>query len=192
EEAREQARQQASQQHGALQAIAFLQADAEYLPMGESTCDRVLAAHMLYHVPDQVLALREMRRVLRPGARVILTTMTAEESRLHAIHCQAAQQLGYTPTPGPAARFSLDDLPLVRSVFPSAERHVLEDAFRFPMPEAALQYYLSGPVDRIEEWRDEHHRARLLPLVHEKIESIIRQEGVFRDPKSAGCFVAEI
>ncbi|HEV2121478.1 MAG TPA: methyltransferase domain-containing protein [Chloroflexota bacterium] len=138
QEARQRITDPARQPHGTGQVVSFLQADAEQLPLQDTACDRVLAAHMLYHVPDQRQALREMRRVLRPGGRLVLTTMAAAESRLHAIHCQAALELGYSPAPGPAARFSLDDLPLVWSVFPGAERHVFEDAFRFPTADAAL------------------------------------------------------
>ncbi len=46
-------------------AIGSVRADAQALPFGDAVCERVLAAQMLYHVPDPERALREMRRVLR-------------------------------------------------------------------------------------------------------------------------------
>lgn len=60
------------------------QADAQALPFGDLTFDRGLAAHMLYHVPDRVAALRELRRVVRGGGRVVLATNAAVYlDRLH-------------------------------------------------------------------------------------------------------------
>ncbi len=49
-------------------------ADAQYLPFRRGTFDVVLAAHMLYHVPDQCRAVAEMRRVLAPGGTCVVVT----------------------------------------------------------------------------------------------------------------------
>ncbi len=172
--------------------IPVLQAHAEALPVLDGTCDRVMANHMLYHVPDQVRALREMRRVLRPGGRVLLATNASDHMAwLHELHCQAAEALGFTPTPRVVNCFTLDDLPLVRSVFPAAERRILPNAFVFPSADGALRHYASGMIDAIRELPpDNSHRPKLLQLVEARIETIIKQEGVFRVPKDAGCFVA--
>ncbi|HEY65425.1 MAG TPA: methyltransferase domain-containing protein [Caldilineae bacterium] len=170
------------------------QADAQALPLPDVCCDRVMANHMLYHVPDQLRALREMRRVLRPDGRVILATNAADTNeRLARLHAEAAQSLGYRVTKAMSARFTLDDLPLVRKVFPNARVYVREDAFLFPDVDSALRYYASGMIDRIEELpADGSHRPRLLALMEERIREIIAREGIFRVPKSAGCFVAEV
>ena len=174
--------------------VQVAQADAQTLPFGHRAFDRVLAAHMLYHVEDRETALREMRRVLRAGGRVVLATNGAPFlARLDRLHREAANSLGYATTTGDGARFTLNDLELVRRVFPSAERHVLDNSLVFHDPEPALQYYASGMIDRIRD-RPENgsHRAHLLPLVRAGIEAIIAREGVFRDPKPAGCFVAVV
>jgi ubiquinone/menaquinone biosynthesis C-methylase UbiE len=49
-------------------------ADAEHLPFGDSSFDRVASNGVLHHTPDMPAALREIRRVLRPGgeARIIV------------------------------------------------------------------------------------------------------------------------
>src|SRR5687768_7666446 len=47
-------------------------ADAQALPVRDAGVDVVLAAHMLYHVPDVARALAEARRVLRPGGTALL------------------------------------------------------------------------------------------------------------------------
>jgi len=55
-------------------ALAFLEADAQKLPLDDASADVVIANHMLYHVPDRARALGEVRRVLRPGGRLIAGT----------------------------------------------------------------------------------------------------------------------
>jgi ubiquinone/menaquinone biosynthesis C-methylase UbiE len=152
----------------------YVQADAQALPLPECQFDRVMALHMLYHVADRELALAEMRRVLRPGGRLVLSTIGADTmQRLMALHEEAAITLGYSPTPA-AGRFTLDDLPLVQSVFPRAERHVVESALVFSTAEPALRFYETSRIDSIRDApEDGSHRARLLPLVRAKIERIV-------------------
>lgn len=171
-----------------------LRANAEQLPVREASCERVLANHMLYHVPDQFAALREMRRVLKPGGRVVLATNAADSMHaLAELHREAAESCGYTVPQVATLRFSLDDLPLVQAVFPYARRSVRDDALVFPSAEPALRYYASGPINAIEQRpaNDAHH-ARLLPFVAARIAAIIARDGVFRVPKRGGCFVAEV
>lgn len=169
--------------------------DAQRLPVRDASCDRIMANNMLYHVPDRLAALREFRRALNPGGRVVLATNARDTmARLWEVHRAAAERLGYAAAPlGVGDRFSLDDLPLIRAVFLDAERHVREDAFVFPDAEAALRYYATGPIDAIADPpADGGHRARLLPVVAEQIREIIAREGAFRVPKTSGCFVAVV
>jgi SAM-dependent methyltransferase len=49
--------------------FTFEVCDAQRLPFPDAAFDGVIANHMLYHVPDRVQALREVRRVLRTGGR---------------------------------------------------------------------------------------------------------------------------
>ena len=48
--------------------------DAERLPFEDATFDRVSSNGVLHHTPDMPAALREIRRVLKPGgeARIIV------------------------------------------------------------------------------------------------------------------------
>ncbi|MBV9787243.1 MAG: class I SAM-dependent methyltransferase [Chloroflexi bacterium] len=184
--------QQAQQQTLPVQSM---RAFAEALPLRDAACDRVMGNHMLYHVADQLAALREMRRVLKPSGRVILATNAADSGqRLIDVHLEIARTAGYTPLDERFDRgFSLNHLDLVREVFPNAERRIYHDAFLFPTPEPALAYYASGVIDMIAERpADGSHRARLMPLFEKRVQEIIEREGVFRVPKSSGCFVAEI
>ncbi len=50
----------------------LLQADVCDLPLRSATLDAVLSANLLEHVPDDVSALAELRRVLAPGGRAVV------------------------------------------------------------------------------------------------------------------------
>ena len=56
-------------------AFQFKEIDAQSIPVEEETFDAVIANHMLYHVPDKVKALTEIKRVLKSGGRFVATTV---------------------------------------------------------------------------------------------------------------------
>jgi ubiquinone/menaquinone biosynthesis C-methylase UbiE len=58
--------------------VGFLAASAEALPFAADTFTRVLAIDVVEHVPDDRVMAAELARVLRPGGRVVLTTLTEE------------------------------------------------------------------------------------------------------------------
>lgn len=54
--------------------VTFLQGDAQNLPFADDSFDLVISCETIEHVPDAPKALREMRRVSRPGGKLFLTT----------------------------------------------------------------------------------------------------------------------
>lgn len=175
--------------------VQIIRANAEQIPLAEKSVDHALASHMLYHVPDIRRALAEMRRVVKVGGRILITTNAADHTaRLQALHAQAARDVGLTPTVRSGfERFTLDELPLVQSVFTNAERQIWPNAFVFPTAEAVLRFYASGRIDSVEERRaDGSHRPPLLRRIATLLEEIIAREGVIRIPKDAGCFLATV
>ncbi|THD11531.1 bifunctional demethylmenaquinone methyltransferase/2-methoxy-6-polyprenyl-1,4-benzoquinol methylase UbiE [Metallibacterium scheffleri] len=57
---------------GLLQGLAFQQMNAEALPFADASFDAVTIAFGLRNVTDKDAALREMRRVLKPGGRALV------------------------------------------------------------------------------------------------------------------------
>ncbi len=60
----------------------FIRGDAEALPLDDASVDGVLCECALCTFPDKSAAAREFARVLRPGAVLALSDMTAEPDRL--------------------------------------------------------------------------------------------------------------
>jgi SAM-dependent methyltransferase len=58
--------------HERVPTAQLLQADACALPIADESVDAVVSANLLEHIPDDVQALREMYRVLRPGSPAAL------------------------------------------------------------------------------------------------------------------------
>jgi ubiquinone/menaquinone biosynthesis C-methylase UbiE len=56
-------------------AFKYEKMDAQEIPYQDQTFDVVIANHMLYHVPDRARALREIWRVLKPGGRLVASTV---------------------------------------------------------------------------------------------------------------------
>jgi SAM-dependent methyltransferase len=50
----------------------LLAGDATALPLRDGVADVTLAPHMLYHVPDRPAAVRELRRITRPGGQLLV------------------------------------------------------------------------------------------------------------------------
>jgi len=62
--------------HALVPHARLLQADACALPLRDASVDVALSANLLEHVADDVCALAELHRVLRPGARAVLVVPT--------------------------------------------------------------------------------------------------------------------
>jgi demethylmenaquinone methyltransferase/2-methoxy-6-polyprenyl-1,4-benzoquinol methylase len=62
--------------------FAVAAADALSLPFRDRTFDGTITAFGIRNFADRPLALREMRRVLRPGGRAVILELTVPENRL--------------------------------------------------------------------------------------------------------------
>jgi len=67
---------------GLSDGVRFLEGDAEALPLDDESADGVLCECALCTFPDKPTAVSEIARVLRPGARVALSDITAVPDEL--------------------------------------------------------------------------------------------------------------
>jgi hypothetical protein len=72
ERARDRARAEGS---AVFDRILFLRADAGNLPFGNATVAHVFSFDAMHHLPDCTMALRETRRVCRPGGKVVVADL---------------------------------------------------------------------------------------------------------------------
>ena len=102
----------------------FVVASASTLPLRDDSADLVLSTHMLYHLPDPALAVREFRRVLKPGGRLAVVLNAQDHlQELRESLAKANEQLGI-PGPGFGERLSLrHGEELLRTVFGAVARH---------------------------------------------------------------------
>jgi ubiquinone/menaquinone biosynthesis C-methylase UbiE len=56
-------------------AFQFKEIDAQEIPFADGTFDAVVANFMLYHVPDRPRAIREIKRILKPGGCLVAATV---------------------------------------------------------------------------------------------------------------------
>ena len=78
--------------------------DVQDLPFADGSFDCAVAAWMLFHVPDLERGLAELRRVLRPGGRLVAVTNAEQHLReLREIAGDAAWQRTFTRENGAEA-----------------------------------------------------------------------------------------
>jgi len=113
--------------------------DVQHLLAPDASYDVVLALWMLYHVPDLEGGLAELRRVLRPGGRLIAVTNGDEHV------ADLRREAGGAPV---VTTFSSENGEAsLRRHFESVERHDVETRAVFPDREAALAYLRSSDED---------------------------------------------
>lgn len=118
--------------------LDFRKGNAMSLPFADDSFDLVLCQEMLQFVPDRKLALREVRRVLSPGGRLVASTWRprGEQPLYDAVARVAERHLGKSND----ARWSVDGAALGEALAEAGftEIHVetvsLTDRFReFPV-----------------------------------------------------------
>jgi SAM-dependent methyltransferase len=159
----------------AASGAAPVSADAARLPLRDGSVDVTLAMHMLYHVPDPARAVREFRRVTRPGGRVIVGLNGGDHLReLRAVLA------GPVPRAEPVFRPMDERLTLDRGedllspVFSSVTRHDFTGTIVLTDPEPLVAYVRSMQVAGTE------------PLVAAVTEAF---HAPFRITTHSGCLV---
>jgi ubiquinone/menaquinone biosynthesis C-methylase UbiE len=128
----------AAQHLGAMgQEATVVNGDAEQLPFEDASFDRVSSNGVLHHTPDMPAALREIRRVLRPGgeARVIVYNHNSAHYWINQFLYQGIIRRGLLEErsmEGVLSRgveySSIGARPLVRVYSPKQMRHLMTEA----------------------------------------------------------------
>lgn len=141
----------------AFAGLAAQTGDVAELPFADNSFDAVIAMHMLYHVADQEKALAEIRRVLKPGGTLVVTTNGIDNMReLYAL----TAVFGSAPHDPSADAFGLDRAQqLMRAAFGNVMLEVHPASMRVTDPETvflALTSYPPGdtaPPDQQQAFR---------------------------------------
>jgi SAM-dependent methyltransferase len=161
------AREAAAAAPGALVLVG----DAMALPFPDDQADLVLAAHMLYHVPDAPAAVRELQRVVRAGGTVAaITNGSLHQAELH----EALARLTGNELWGPVARrWDLDvGYGMLAEHFDEVELHRTLGELRVPTPDPVVRYVASTrgmDDDRLGDTEWDDLLAELGDLVAEEI-----------------------
>jgi SAM-dependent methyltransferase len=164
-------------------AVGLLAADATALPLPDGAADLTLAMHMLYHVPTPSRALRELRRVTRPGGRVIIVLNGPDHlQELRAIVAEARGDEIW----GQQERLRLDGgEALARPYFSTVTRHDFVSELRLPNPEPVADY--------VRSMAGTQHSADPDRLVAAVVSRFPATPGaVFRVTTHSGCLICTV
>jgi SAM-dependent methyltransferase len=173
-------------------AARFFVADAQNVPLPDSTFDVVMARHMLYHVPDIDRAVAEAARLLRPGGFLLTVTNSANTMpeysgmvKRAAAHFPAVSWPG-----GGASRFALENAPaFLEPYFEQVETFTLPGILRFPAAQPFVDYVNSSRALLMRPGNSDSDWQAVLDFVRAETEAIISRQGHFDVTKVTGAVV---
>lgn len=172
--------------------------DAEALPFSDSRFDAVSAIHMLYHVPHQTEAIKELLRVTKKNGVVFITTTEYDvHSGLNKLHYEGLKKFNFPEFMQDASAYLRFTPERARSLLAGIVGHVDELFYKndvhFPSVESALSYYQSAMMYRqslgVDDPRIESHKWELLYSdVKQSIEKKMTENGFFLMPSTVVAF----
>ena len=168
-------------------------ADIQALPLVSDSVDVVVAAFMLYHVPNLDRALQELSRVLQSGGTILgVTNGPGDKAEIRQAWQEAGRRIiGHTfNVPHWSDNFNLDNGPTVLGeAFDVVAVDRTRGTFEFPDPGPVLAWVQSlrpGLEGEIEDatWTDVMGELRRV-VAHE-----IDVHGIFAAAKDSGLVIA--
>ena len=164
---------------GAAHPFRFEVCPADRIPREEASVDVVIANHMLYHVPDLPAALKEIRRVLKPGGALYAATNGAGHMR--ELDTLFSDFTGQATKLGMSLSFTLENgAELLAPVYPHVSLIPHVDALDVDDADALADYILSMTGGT-------QAREPLLAYIQARLAAM---GGRMRIDKDSGMFVA--
>jgi SAM-dependent methyltransferase len=159
--------------------------DAQQIPFEADTFDVVIANHMLYHVPDRLKALAEMRRALKPGGTIYLATNGLAHLReLYELEHRFDLTVDFGWSSASPKLFSLDEgRPEVERFFQNVHVVRYEDALNITQAGPLVDYILSMMTASVLRQR----RSELQRFIEDELQ----RHGVIHITKESGMFIGE-
>lgn len=159
--------------------------DVQALPFPAASFDLVIANHMLYHAPDIDRAIRELRRVVKPGGRV--ATATNGVGHMHQMdELLEKHQPGYREgRRSQVRRYALENAPeMLHKRFRTVEKLVYEDHLHITRVQPVLDYINSL-------WEAlALGQPQVYAQITRQVQAEIDQQGYFLVNKSQGLLIA--
>ncbi|HTZ91185.1 MAG TPA: class I SAM-dependent methyltransferase [Streptosporangiaceae bacterium] len=172
--------------------VSLVQADAQRLPLPDGSVDVALAMHMLYHVPDVQAAIRELRRITKPGGTVLASTNSSAHLAEIADLLDAAisRQLGGAAVARTADSFTTQTgTALLNREFSSVTLRMLDVPLSIPSAQPVLTYVASIREPTVALVRQPLDFDAVLDDIAVKVEEVIAAEGSFRATTHMGVFI---
>ncbi len=168
--------------------------EVDRLPFADGCAGGALAMHMLYHATDPLAALGELRRVLRPGGRLVVSTNASDDKReLEWLWRDGLHDLGVAdPPPYPSTddRFSLELAHrLVGEAFGTYD--VVDHRYELVVPEPEpVVSYVDSTRDGVRNLPAGVTWPAYLAAVERRVRTRIEAEGAFRVSGHVGVLTA--
>jgi SAM-dependent methyltransferase len=177
---------------------ALTLADAQRLPFPKEKFDVVLANHMLYHVPDVDLALREFRRVLKPNGLLLASTNSLQTMpefqalfRRSLMLLSAPGKVYSQPPPLPHNPFALENgVQQLARHFYAVVRHDLPGALVFHSVEPVMAYLSSWRSIREPQLPKGIRWDDLMLVMRDQVSRVIGHFGEIVINKLTGVLIA--
>ncbi|MCB0212107.1 MAG: methyltransferase domain-containing protein [Anaerolineae bacterium] len=152
--------------HGA--PIAWREASITHLPFDDNSVDVVLCAQTLQFIPEKVIGLAEMRRVVKPSGRVAVSLWCPleESPYFYTLVETIARHIGPETAVGLQSAFALSD---------ADEIYGLIEAAGFEQIEMTVRQ-LDLPLPHLTEFTPRHISATPMAAGFNRADPVIRQQ----------------
>ena len=175
--------------------VDWRQGDATKLPFPEAEFDRVLCQHGLQYMPDRTAALREMKRVVASGGRLVLSVFS-QSIGYRIFEQTAALFVGEKAAAIMREPFALADVDELSGLLKMAELSPVEMRTktlpaRFPSAGDFIDYQLGGRLANAVSTLSDQTRTELVAALREAFERYVSLEGLVF-PMEAHVVVARV